>query len=122
MSFGIPNNPLLPNERRRKPISSTTRRRLLTTPRKCMWCKKVKAQEIHHIDENPSNNKQSNLIPLCGTCHNRVTAGEISREQLRKRKGVKPTKTRAPTKKRSKRRTKTPMERMAERIRKQYSF
>ncbi len=27
--------------------------------------------EIHHIDENPSNNVLENLIPLCPTCHHR---------------------------------------------------
>jgi hypothetical protein len=26
--------------------------------------------EIHHIDGNPSNNRENNLIPLCSNCAN----------------------------------------------------
>lgn len=28
-----------------------------------------KTQHIHHNDENPINNKKSNLVPLCRKCH-----------------------------------------------------
>lgn len=28
--------------------------------------------QLHHIDEDPSNNDPLNLIPLCGNCHGRV--------------------------------------------------
>jgi 5-methylcytosine-specific restriction endonuclease McrA len=35
---------------------------------------------IHHADENPSNNKEDNLIPLCGNCHDRASKkGGLSR-------------------------------------------
>jgi len=76
-------------EEKRKPIPPRTRKEVLTRPRKCMWCRKHPAQEIHHIDENPRNNKRDNLIPLCGFCHNRVTSGEITKQQLWKRLGIK---------------------------------
>jgi 5-methylcytosine-specific restriction endonuclease McrA len=77
-------------EKKRIPIPPRTRTDILTRPRKCMWCRKAPAQEIHHIDGNPRNNKRDNLIRLCGTCHNKEKRGEITKEQLRKRLGIKP--------------------------------
>lgn len=35
---------------------------------RCAICGEDKPQ-IHHIDENPSNNDDLNLLPLCPTCH-----------------------------------------------------
>jgi predicted restriction endonuclease len=35
---------------------------------KCAICGKERPQ-VHHIDENPSNNDLLNLIPLCPNCH-----------------------------------------------------
>ena len=34
----------------------------------CILCKN-KAQTIHHKDENQTNNKLSNLLPVCQECH-----------------------------------------------------
>ena len=28
--------------------------------------------QVHHIDENPLNNKLENLIPLCASCHLKI--------------------------------------------------
>ena len=28
--------------------------------------------QVHHIDENPENNKLENLIPLCASCHLKI--------------------------------------------------
>ena len=28
--------------------------------------------QVHHIDENPGNNKLENLIPLCASCHLKI--------------------------------------------------
>lgn len=28
--------------------------------------------QVHHIDENPRNNKFDNLIPLCSSCHLKI--------------------------------------------------
>jgi HNH endonuclease len=39
--------------------------------------------EIHHIDEDPSNNDKSNLLLLCRTCHSKITKGVIKHEQVR---------------------------------------
>lgn len=40
--------------------------------------------EIHHIDENPSNNKLENLILLCPTCHSKITKGDIQIDEVKK--------------------------------------
>lgn len=33
--------------------------------------------EIHHIDEDPSNNEIQNLLLLCRMCHSKITKGDI---------------------------------------------
>jgi len=38
----------------------------------CEECHKTKAVLVHHIDENPRNNNQSNLKLLCRDCHRAV--------------------------------------------------
>ena len=38
--------------------------------------------EIHHIDENPSNNKFSNLLMLCPICHSKITKKEITEDEV----------------------------------------
>jgi hypothetical protein len=40
-------------------------------------CNDVGHFQIHHIDENPSNNTISNLLLLCPTCHSKITKGDI---------------------------------------------
>lgn len=34
--------------------------------------------QIHHIDENPSNNELINLLMLCPNCHSKITKGDIT--------------------------------------------
>ena len=55
---------------------------------KCPICDSndVEHFQIHHIDENPSNNDLSNLILICPTCHSKITKGDLDRtyvEQLK---------------------------------------
>ena len=38
--------------------------------------------QIHHIDENPSNNELVNLLLLCPTCHSKITKGDITNMQV----------------------------------------
>lgn len=38
----------------------------------CEICKTTKNLDVHHIDEDRSNNFPSNLITLCKTCHSRL--------------------------------------------------
>lgn len=47
---------------------------LFISGRKCCLCKAYAGKNIqlHHIDGDPSNNDQSNLIPLCLNCHSEV--------------------------------------------------
>jgi hypothetical protein len=43
---------------------------------KCKECKeKRKALVVHHIDYNKQNNKTSNLITLCRSCHSKTNFG-----------------------------------------------
>lgn len=37
--------------------------------RKCVICDETRILDVHHLDENRSNNKPENLIPLCPTHH-----------------------------------------------------
>jgi 5-methylcytosine-specific restriction endonuclease McrA len=105
---------------RRKPIPRGTEKQLIIKAKgKCMWCRKQPIQETHHIDGNNRNNKPSNLIPLCGTCHNRVTRGEITKEQLLRRLGIKKTKKikkKVKRKSTKRRKPKTQMERLGEQM------
>jgi len=100
-------------EKKRKPVSPKLRREKMYQPIKCKWCRKNPVQELHHIDGNPRNNKPENLIALCGTCHIRATKGEITKEQLWKKLGIK-KKTKRVIKKKSakRRRPKTQVEKL----------
>lgn len=54
----------------------------------CPFCdnSEVGHFEIHHIDENPSNNDMGNLLLLCPTCHSKITKGDISQIIVFKKK------------------------------------
>lgn len=54
----------------------------------CPFCENedVGHFEIHHIDENPSNNEPLNLILLCPTCHSKITKGDITVIDVLKKK------------------------------------
>jgi hypothetical protein len=41
------------------------------------------SHEIHHIDGDRANSVRTNLILLCGTCHNKQTAGVISEADVK---------------------------------------
>lgn len=38
--------------------------------------------EVHHIDENPSNNDILNLILVCPTCHSKITKSDILKAEV----------------------------------------
>ncbi len=50
----------------------------------CPFCsnKDVGVFEIHHIDEDPSNNEFLNLILLCPTCHEKISKEDISKQDV----------------------------------------
>lgn len=59
---------------------------------KCPFCesKEVGHFQIHHIDENPSNNEKENLVLLCPTCHSKITKKDIAIEEvIRVKQGLK---------------------------------
>ncbi len=67
--------------KQRKSVSSLASKKLYQeTDNRCPFCgvADVAVLEIHHIDEDPSNNKVENLIVVCGNCHSKITRGEIS--------------------------------------------
>lgn len=41
----------------------------------CGWSEDFRILEVHHIDENRTNNKIENLCLLCPTCHRKITLG-----------------------------------------------
>ncbi len=48
--------------------------------------------QVHHIDEDPSNNNFENLIMLCPNCHSKITKGDISESKVKMTKlGLKPS-------------------------------
>src|SRR6185437_2216174 len=51
-------------------------------------CEHETGLEVHHIDENPSNNDPFNLIVLCAVHHARVTNGEIDAAACRTLKSL----------------------------------
>jgi len=54
--------------KKRPPIPKDVEDRLLVSCKhSCCICERW-GVEIHHIDGNPSNNQEDNLIPLCGHC------------------------------------------------------
>lgn len=44
--------------------------------------------QVHHIDEDPENYDEENLLMLCAICHSKITKGDISPSEA---KGVKRT-------------------------------
>jgi len=57
---------------------------------KCPFCSNIEVGhfQVHHIDENPDNNLDENLLMLCSICHSKITKGDISPNEV---KGVKRT-------------------------------
>jgi 5-methylcytosine-specific restriction endonuclease McrA len=100
-------NPLTgkPYKRERKPIRSKIKKELLYQPRKCQYCRKLKAQHLHHIRgfAKGGSDRKSNLIALCAYCHQRVHSGEITTEQLKRRLGIKVIKNKKSTKRKVRR-------------------
>ncbi|MCO5230494.1 MAG: HNH endonuclease [Chitinophagales bacterium] len=54
----------------------------------CPFCENTEVGhfEIHHIDEDPSNNETGNLLLLCPICHSKITKGDISNIEVFKKK------------------------------------
>jgi hypothetical protein len=53
----------------------------------CAWCGKTESEEgkklaVHHIDYDKQNNEESNLVPLCNSCHSRTNLNRKAWEGL----------------------------------------
>lgn len=51
---------------------------------KCPICENESVDhfEVHHIDEDRSNNDFANLLFLCPLCHSKITKGDIHRDEI----------------------------------------
>ena len=56
----------------KKPNHTTVRKIKNFLGNICYNCGEKTGLELHHIDWNHNNTKKSNLVVLCGTCHNNV--------------------------------------------------
>lgn len=75
--------------KKRIAIPKTTEKRTFQQfSSRCGFCfeAEIASLQIHHIDEDPSNNKIENLFVICGTCHGKVTGGVISETDVKLRK------------------------------------
>jgi DNA-directed RNA polymerase subunit M/transcription elongation factor TFIIS len=56
---------------------------------KCPFCsnEEVEYFQVHHIDENPTNNNFDNLLMLCQICHSKFTKGDKKTEDAIEMKG-----------------------------------
>ncbi len=78
------------SRKRRVPIRMSVKKEVFERAENvCQHCGHSFGLDIHHIDENPSNNRMSNLILLCANCHRQV--GSISKIAL-KNEALKPYK------------------------------
>lgn len=50
---------------------------LSTWGESCAACDRRIGLEVHHLNNDRSDGRPENLMPLCGTCHNLVTAGKL---------------------------------------------
>lgn len=69
----------------RKFYSSTRWRRLSQLVRKqepfCSVCKAKPSTQVHHRDNDWSNNERSNLAGICGECHQTASGKQHRRKQ-----------------------------------------
>lgn len=90
------NEQLTKSESKKVKIENSTKKKRTTIPNKlrallqqeikssCPFCAshEVAHFEIHHIDENPSNNDKANLLMLCPICHSKITKGDITLDEV----------------------------------------
>lgn len=74
---------------RKKP--SQRRRALLQKEiqSRCPFCpsEEVDTFEVHHLNENPDDDRFENELMVCPMCHAKITAGTISRDEVFRKKG-----------------------------------
>jgi hypothetical protein len=72
-------------KKKRLPIPDKTKNKVYDMAGgKCQECGKKGNLKIHHIDGNPSNNRITNLVLLCGNHHDDADKGVIPKWRLKK--------------------------------------
>ena len=72
------------SKKNRKSIPKEIRRKLLVFSRhECCICNnRIGRNEIHHINGDPSDNREENLIPLCPNCHTQADNRIFEKKEL----------------------------------------
>lgn len=68
--------------------SAYRRNAFIAYEHKCAACgynEDERILEVHHIDENRTNNKIDNLVILCPNCHKKLTLHLLTYEELIKK-------------------------------------
>jgi hypothetical protein len=67
--------------KRIRPGRSQERRIWDESGSRCQFCgtSGTAGLQVHHLDENPANTVDSNLLAICGGCHERYKHGKITR-------------------------------------------
>lgn len=66
-----------PSQRRRALLQKEIRSKCPFCP-----CEAVDTFEVHHINEDPSDDRFENELMVCPTCHSKITAGTITRDEV----------------------------------------
>lgn len=83
-TIGPGNQNWLPTKNLRPSNKRALRKRIKERDRFCQDCASNRSLQVHHIDGDPSNNDESNLILLCKPCHSdrHLKQGEINAAAL----------------------------------------
>ncbi|MDO8722538.1 MAG: HNH endonuclease signature motif containing protein [Syntrophales bacterium] len=71
--------------KQRKDIPKLTQKRIYQEAgSRCAFCQEseVTSLAIHHMDSNPENNIEDNLILVCSNCHGKITHGVLSQADV----------------------------------------
>ena len=71
--------------KQRKDIPRMTQKRIYQeADSRCAFCREeeVTSLTIHHIDSNPGNNHEENLILVCSNCHGKITHAILSQADV----------------------------------------
>ena len=76
--------------KRKAPTARDKKRLQQEINSQCPFCRSTEVENFHfhHIDEDPGNSVFENLLMLCPMCHSKVTAGEITQDEVMLRKSI----------------------------------
>lgn len=75
--------------RRKDPTAAQKVRLVTEVGSRCPWCAEADPQGVwnfHHIDKKSWNTVLKNLIAMCPTHHTKITRGDISKAEVKKKK------------------------------------